>query len=178
MKLLAFASTLLLLSMNGPAWGAEVAPFGFAVGGATLDQVRTGLSAKTKVEHHGINKWTQGPMLRANGSGLGVEGLQSVVFIFDKNSRLVGVILDLPKPRYDDIRSYLKGKYTVLDEQAPFVGDRSVKLREGAVTIEASARHLSFQMEVSYTHDDLMKKFNVGSQVEQQQKHKSEESQF
>ncbi len=157
---------------------AEGAPFGLPVGVATLKEARASLGAKTRLEDSGFNKWSNGPMLKSNGSGLGMDGLQSALFIFNAQEKLVGVILTLPKHRFESIKSYLQGKYKLVSAQTPFVGNQSATFREGPVTIQASAPHMSFEMEVSYIHSELQAAFNRGSQAEQAQKQKSESEKF
>jgi len=157
---------------------ADVSPFGFVIGQATLEEVQQTLGSKTTLSNRGTNKWTGGPMLRAQGDGLGIEGLQEVLFIFDQNNVLMGVILMLPKNRYAEIKQYLSGKYTLMSEQAPFVGNQSAKFKEGEVLVEAIAPHMSFQMEVTYIHSSLLSAFNRGSEMEEQQKIEREEAQL
>lgn len=157
---------------------AEVSPFGLIVGQATLEEVQQTLGNKTKLTNRGLNKWMGGPMLRAAGDGLGIEGLQEVLFIFDQDNVLMGVILMLPKHRYEDIKRYLNEKYTLVSDQAPFVGNQSVKFKQGEVFVEANAPHLSFQMEVTYVHSRLREAFNSGSAQEVEQKQQQEGAQL
>lgn len=169
---------VLMLLLAPPTAFAEVAPFGLSVGSATIKEARTSLASKTRIEDGGFNKWSGGPMLKAEGAGLGIEGLESASFIFNAQEKLVGVILSLPKHRFDSIKQYLSGKYKLVSAQTPFVGNKSAKYREGPVTIEAGAPHMSFEMTVTYIHSELQAAFDRGSQAEEQQKQKSESSKF
>lgn len=157
---------------------AEAAPFGLPIGIATVKDVRNALSSKTRLEDNGFNKWSNGPMIKADGVGLEIEGLREAVFIFNAQEKLVGVILDLPKDRYDSIKSYLKSKYQLVSDQAPFVGNQVATFSEGPVTITADAPHMSFEMSVRYIHSELQSAIKKGSQQERQQKEKSESSKF
>jgi hypothetical protein len=155
---------------------AEVSPFGFTIGSASHADVRKGLAATTKVEDAGTNKFSNGPMLRADGAGLGFEGLQSALFIFNEKKILIGVLLTLRKHRFDAVTGHLDGKYRSVRRQIPFVGDKSVSYRDDDVTIEAEAPHLSFEMTLSYINDELMRQFKSQSAAEEQQKRKREGS--
>ncbi len=157
---------------------AQVSPFGFTIGEATMQDVQQSLSAKTKLSDRGLNKWTGGPMLRAPGDAFSIQGLQEVLFIFDQQKVLMGVILVLPKNRYSDVKAYLSDKYKIVSDQAPFVGNQLIKFEEGDVIIEARAPHMSFQMEVTYIHSSLMEAFNTGSALEVEQKEQREGAQF
>lgn len=157
---------------------ADPSPFGFTIGTATLTEVRKGLAGRTRLEDHGPSTWTGGPMLYADGAGLGIEGLERAIFVFDLHERLVGVAMDLPQARYDAIRSYLAGKYEWVEEKAPRVGDRSVKFRNGPVSITAHAPHLSFGMDVIYVHDDLDAAYRMRSLEDERRQDAVEREKF
>ncbi|WP_129776192.1 hypothetical protein [Peristeroidobacter soli] len=167
------AATILALLFLTTAQ-ADVAPFGVRIGVATLEEVRSVVGSKTRLTDVGINKWSDGPMLRAQGSELGIEGLQRATFIFDPGNKLVGVLLSLPNTRFDSIKSSLQEKYKLVDEKIPFVGNKSARFRDGPVSIEVKAPHLSFDMEVNYIHAELQAKFDQASQAEQAQQKKTQ----
>lgn len=168
----AAVAILALMFLN--AAQADVAPFGVRIGAATLEEVRKSVGSKTRLTDVGINQWTDGKMLRADGDGLGIDGLQQAMFIFDEGDKLVGVLLKLPQSRFDSIKSSLKEKYKLVDEKNPFVGNKSAVFQEGPVSIELTAPHMSFDMEVDYIHAALRAKFDEASQAEQAQKKKSQ----
>jgi len=155
---------------------AEAAPFGLPVGSATLQDVKQTLGPKTKLENAGLNKWSHGPMLKSNGAGLGIESLQSAYFIFSPQEKLIGVLLTLPKERYASVKNSLRSKYKLISAQEPFVGNQLARFRDGEITIEASAPHMSFEMELTYTHAELRALRDRMSQAEAAQKQKIERS--
>lgn len=155
---------------------AEAAPFGLTIGTATLQDVKRELAPRTRLENAGVNKWTYGPMLKSDGTGLGIEGLQSAYFIFTPEEKLIGVLLTLPKDRYASVKNSLRSKYKLISAQEPFVGNQLAKFRDGKVTIEASAPHMSFEMELSYTHENLRSLRDRKSQIEAAQKQRAERS--
>lgn len=157
---------------------AEVAPFGQSVGNATLKEVRESLASQARLEKTSTNRWTGGPMLNFSGAGLGIEGLQRAQFIFNEQETLVGVVLTLPKHRFDPIASYLRSKYKLISAQTPSVGNKLATFSEGAVTIEVDAPHMSFEMEVRYLHQTLLQAYKQGSEAEQTQKARSESEKF
>lgn len=167
----------LLLAFPLSIFGA-VAPLGFTVGKAKAAEVMAGIKGKTSVEEAGINKYSEGRMLKAGGSGLEIEGLQEVIFIFDKEDILVGTLMTMGKGSFEKVYGYMAGKYKVVNKNIPFVGNKYVKFKDGNVTIEINAPHMSFEMEVSYFDERLNKAFNTISQQESQQKKKRESSQF
>lgn len=153
-------------------------PFGLSVGNTSLSEARAQLSNQTRIEDAGTNKWSNGPMLKSSGAGLGLNGLQEALFIFTSDNTLVGVVLTLHKNRYADIKRMLSEQYPLISDQAPFVGNQLATYRQDDVTIEASAPHMSFQMEVRYLHRTLMEAFNQGSQQQQQEQQRRERSQL
>lgn len=157
---------------------AEVAPFGLAVGSATIRDVHAQLGSDTRLEDNGFNKWSDGPMLLSNGTGLGIEGLQNALFIFDTKETLVGVVLTLPKSRFDAITAHLKSKYKLVSSQIPPVGNKSATFREDAITIETVAPHLSFEMEVRYFHKTFTQAYTQRSQEEKTRKQQVEREKF
>jgi hypothetical protein len=151
---------------------------GFEVGVSTLDQVKATLSAKTKVEDRGTNKWSNGPMLGTDGSSYEIEGLNSVLYIFDEQKKLMGVVMNMNKARFKSIYEVLSGKYKVLSQQRPFVGNQFARFASSDGVIELDAPHLSFQMDVRYMRADLVQKFKAQSEDEAEKKRKKEGSQF
>ena len=78
------------------------------------------------------------------------------------------------KPIYE----LLSGKYKVLSQQRPFVGDQFARFESPGGIIELDAPHMSFEMDVRYLRSDLVQKFKDQSEVERQAKKKSEASKF
>lgn len=161
-----------MIAYSGPG------PFGLSVGGTSLAEARSELSSRTQVQDAGTNKWTLGPMLKASSSGLGLDGLQDTLLIFDADEVLVGAILTLQKSRYRDIKDMMSEQYQMVSDEAPFVGNQLATYREDDVTIEVSAPHMSFQMEIRYFHPTLMEAHDQGVQQQKQEQQRRESSQL
>lgn len=72
----------------------------------------------------------------------------------------------------------LSDQYIIISDEAPFVGNRLATFRKVDLTIEASAPHMSFQMEVNYFHRTLMEALNRGLKKEQQERERRERPQL
>lgn len=164
------------MAMFGQAVAVEkVAPLGFEVGKATLASVRAGVQGAVD---GGTNKYSGGPMLKSDGKGFGVDGLNEVTFIFDQGNVLCGVLMEMGKNRFDDIYGFLAGKYKVAEKRIPFVGDKYARFKVGKVTIDVNAPHLSFEMTVNYLTDDMLKTYKETQRRENEAKEKSEKANF
>jgi hypothetical protein len=173
--LIALATSASLLAIPAQA-GTPV--LGFEVGVSTVDQVTATLAKNTKVTNEGVNKWSAGPMLKTDGTSYEIEGLNSVQYIFDDQKKLMGVLMNMGKDRFDTVFQFLSGKYKVQTQQRPFVGNQFARFKTPDSVIEIDAPHMSFQMEVRYLRNDLLQKFNTQSQAEAATKKKNETSKF
>jgi hypothetical protein len=151
---------------------------GFEIGTSTAHQVSTTLAAQTTVIDHGVNKWSGGQMLKTNGSSYDIDGLQSVLYIFDEGNLLSGVVMTMDKSRFDSIYQFLAAKYKVQTQQRPFVGDQFARFKTTDGVVEVDAPHMSFEMDVRYLRKDLVQKFNRQSQAEASAKRQREASKF
>ncbi len=89
-------------------------------------------------------------MVSTDGSALGVEGVQSVLFIFDKSDVLAGVLVTMPKDPVGIFKT-LSTKYKVVSNRIDsFMKYGSARLEKGASVVDIDAPHLSFSMEVRY----------------------------
>jgi hypothetical protein len=156
---------------------ANVAPLGLELGVAGIEQVTTRLGDNPP-RQMGINAYSDGPMLESDGNGLDIEGLEKILFIFDNKNKLAGVVMTLSKHRFDDVYQFLSKKHTVKTRQIPFVGDRYVRMNQGASLVELSAPHMSFEMEARYLTNQLMAAFTKRSAEEEQQKRQTQSSKF
>jgi len=151
---------------------------GYEIGATTVDQLKQELSKKTKLESSGTNKFSGGEMFKTDGAAYDIDGLTSVLYIFDEQKKLAAVIMDMGKHRFDAVFQFLSGKYKVVAQQRPFVGNQYARFRPSDAFIELDAPHLGFNMEVRYIRNDLMQKFNAQSEAEAAAKKKSEASKF
>lgn len=168
----------LILFAALPAWAGNVAPLGLEVGVADLATVKAKLGGQTRLKDGGINKWTGGPMLKSDGEGLDVEGLQEILFIFGKDNKLDGVVMALGKERLKEVAAALRKKYQPVRENFPFVGDAWATYRQGNSLVKINAPHLSFSMEVIYLTKRLDDGFNRGSAAEEAQRRKTQAEKF
>ena len=105
-----------------------VSPLGYTLGSAHLFDVEKSLRRKSDVKPNGTNRYSSGPMLVAEGTGLGIEGLQSALFIFDSTETLVAVQMTLNKggfaEEFDRTYARLAAKYPLVKKTVPFVGNK------------------------------------------------------
>ena len=111
-------------------------------------------------------------------SSIDFEGLSEVATIFSADGKLVAVLATLPKDKFDYLNQVLSGKYKMINEQIPFVGNKSATYRDGGAEITLQAPHMSFEMSMNYINDDLMRALKQKSENEQRQKRQSEASQL
>lgn len=163
----------LILVMILPTFAyANPAPFGLQIGQASIKDMQ----AKYSADYSGINKYSMGKMFSLPVAKLGVKGLTEATAIFDKNEKLVAVLMTLPKHRFDSMYASLKSKYRVKSKQIPFVGDKKVIFKDGSTEITASAPHLSFKMSLNYINDDFYKSYLKASKAEQNREKQRETS--
>jgi hypothetical protein len=165
------------------ALATNAAPLGLELGIATLTQVKKDIGGRSALGDGGTNRYTGGPMLKGGGDGLGIEGLSNIVFIFDREQRLAGVIMTLPKGGMDDKNfnrtlDMLAGKYKLVQKQVPFVGNKSARLRLGESVVELDAPHLSFDMELRYLTDKFLTDFNARSQADETERRRKQAGQL
>jgi hypothetical protein len=171
-------SLAILAIVCSTAVHAGTAVLGFEIGVTTLDQLKQDLAKKTKLQSQGTNKYTGGEMIKTDGNGYDIDGLSGVLYIFDDQKKLSGVIMDMGKHRFDAIFQFLSSKYKVVAQQRPFVGNQYARFQPSDATVEIDAPHLGFEMEVRYIRNDLMQKFRAQSEAEAAAKKKSEAAKF
>jgi len=146
--------------------GNNAAPLGQEIGVATAKQVRDQIGSQTKLADAGTNDYSGGRMLEGDGAGLGVEGLQKIVFIFDPQEKLSGVVMTMDKGRFQAVLDALSKKYRLVQKQVPFVGDSYAKFKQGNSVVELQAPHMSFSMDIQYVSDGFLTAFNKKSAAE------------
>lgn len=153
---------------------ADPTVFKMELGKTTEEQ----LKSLYKIQHTGINKYSNGNMYSVPASSINFEGLQEITAIFDKKGVLLAVLTTLPKSKFNYLNQTLGGKYKRVSQNIPFVGNKSAIYRDGDTEITLKAPHMSFQMSMNYMRDDLIRAFNQQSEAERQQKQQSEASQL
>lgn len=181
MKRIACLLLLSALAVMGRAYAGpgNAAPLGLELGVATTSDVQREVGSMSQLADHGINKFTGGQMLSGSGSGLDVDGLSEITFIFDQNEMLVAVLMTLPKAgnrndppngNFKKTAKALASKYKLLEKRDPFVGDAYARFGQGKSIIELEAPHLGFNMSLRYVTVDLMAKFNKQTAAERSAK--------
>jgi hypothetical protein len=158
--------------------GGKRSPLGLEIGVADLATVKAKLEGQTRLTEAGINKWTQGPMLKSNGEGLDVEGLKEITFIFGQDEKLDGVIMILDKDRLKEVTAALGKKYKKVRENIPFVSDALALYRQGDSIVRVEAPHLSFVMQVLYLSNRLQEAFEKGSRAEEAERRRHQADKF
>ena len=123
-----------LLASREPS--ANAAPLGLEIGFANLAGVKHKLGGMTNLESIGTNEYSEGPMLRSSGEGLGVDGLSQLLLIFDKDNVLVGVVMTLPKAPKDVLQK-LSEKYQVVDNRIDAFMNNFNITKKGLFTVES-----------------------------------------
>ncbi|PHV08311.1 hypothetical protein CSQ96_06515 [Janthinobacterium sp. BJB412] len=156
----------------------QVQVLGVEIGSSSSQQVRAQLAKQTKVHDVGINMYTGGVQFKTDGVGYGIDNLSEVVYVFDREEKLGAVFMRFEKQRFDEIFSFLAGKYKVVGKTRPFVGDKAAQFKAKGVTILLIAPHLSFAMDALYIRDDMYQRFNVQTEQEMREKQSIEKSKF
>ncbi len=148
------------------------------LGVSTLEQVRKTASSTGKVQNNGTNTWTDGPSLVVHNGDFGIQGLQSVEYIFDASNKLAAVVMTVGKDRFDAIFDVLAGKYKLTKKVRPFVGDQYARFSTPDGLIEVDAPHLGFTMDVSYMTSAFYKAWTEGVKARQSHQRQQEKSKF
>lgn len=164
----------LALAMLSSSVFADPTIFGMELGKMTEKD----LKAMYNVNHTGTNKYSNGNMYSVPVSSINFEGLKEVTTIFSTDGKLVAVLTSLPKSKFDYLNKTLGGKYKLVSQKIPFVGDKKASYRDGATEITLDAPHMGFVMSMNYIRDDLMQAFDRQSQAEAQKKQQNEASQL
>lgn len=151
---------------------ADPAPFGLEIGKTTISEMKKQYRA-TKT---GVNKYTNGQMFSLNTAQLGFDGLKEATIIFDDKDKVSAILLSFPKQRFDTLHQSLRSKYHVVSSQIPFVGNKKVVMKNGKTEITLNAPHMSFDMDLNYISQSMMRKFEKMQALEAQKKRQSEQS--
>lgn len=162
----------LALALLSSSAFADPTIFGMALG----EMTEKDLKATYKVKHTGKNKYSNGNMYSVPVSNINFEGLKKVTTIFSTDGKLVAVLTTLPKSKFNYLNEALGGKYKLVNQKIPFVGNKKSIYRDGDTEVTLEAPHMSFNMSMNYISDDLMQAFNRQSQAEARKKQQSEAS--
>ena len=156
-------------------------PLGFELGYANIDGLKSKLADAAELSDAGSNEYSKGPMLRSDGSNLGIEGLKSALFIFGPDETLQGVILTLPRgPQHrgatGELAQTLSKKYKLVSKNfEPFLDHGNFRFEQGDSWIDIDSPHLSFEMTVTYATKKLLASYELSRmESEQTARQKSE----
>ena len=147
---------------------AEPNPFGLEIKRSTYKEVKAKYSGKNT----GINKYSQGKMYSIDCSQINIEGINSILAIFDIDKKLLAVITQFDKKKYDSLENSLSQKYSLISRKDAFVGDKYVKFKDDNTIIELNAPHMSFSLSLTYIHQDFNKMYSKIAADEEKQKAK------
>jgi hypothetical protein len=152
-----------------PAYAENAKPLGYEVGVASYETVYNSLKAKTQVNDLGLNKFTQGKVLKVSGSSFNIRDSGDISFIFDQEEKLSGVLMSLPKSGTSGDDYYYSGfyqsyndfqrKYTLVKQSLPVVGHLFAQFRKGESTIEMDAPEASETFDVRYLSPSFIQSY-------------------
>lgn len=149
-KIKATVFGLIAFTMSAVASAENAAPFGFELGVATLAEVKSDMKDS---RNEGTNPYSHGPMLRASGGG--VDGVQDVLFIFNPDQVLAGVVVTMNKDPVSTMKS-LQKKYKMTSNRVDsFMNKGNADFVKGDSVIKLEAPHLSFTQTVTYLTNNL-----------------------
>ncbi|WP_148211486.1 hypothetical protein [Thioalkalivibrio sulfidiphilus] len=157
---------LLLLAGGAKAETEAVTVLGLTMGQSTPKDVRDAFQG---VRQTGVNRYSNGPMLNTRGD-VGVRGVKETTFIFSEDERLVAVLIEMPKHRFEEIVDALGAQYELVRSQGlrSRVGNRSAEFRRGDVSIKLDAPHMSFDMSLLYAKEAFLARFDETQRREQE----------
>ncbi len=169
---LKFAVLAWMACIGCGAMAENASPLGLEVGVVTLTQVQKQIGSQTRLQSTGINKYSGGKMFEADASGLNVDGVKSVVFIFDQADVLAGLLVTMPKDPKSLVKTF-NGKYKLVNNKVDnFMNYGTAQFAKGDTVIDIDAPHLSFDMEVRYLSKRLRDAFMQQSNAETAAKQK------
>ena len=149
---------------------AEPSPFGLEIYKSTYKNIKNKYPGFDK----GVNLYSNGKMYSINCNNIDIKGIKSILTIFNTNDLLVGVIVKFQRYRYADLLSSLKEKYNLIENHSPFVGNKYAKFMSGETIVTIDSEHMSFDLEVSYIHNELEKMFITQSKKQEEQRKRNE----
>jgi len=154
---------------------ADVSSLGMTFGQTTYKQVK---SISSMLVESGLNKYSQGKMLKGLNPAWKIHGLQKTTLVFDKKEKLTAIIMTMNKQQFDRVLGFLKSKYQLVSKRIPFVGNKTATFRKENVTIEINAPHMSFNMDVVYSTNVFDRAYERIRNAKRRNKNQHEQSQF
>lgn len=147
--------------------------------GGELNVTTTGsMEKEIDAREVGLSAITNGKIYELSSNPFGVEGLKKVIYVFNKDGRLVGIQAELDKYSFENVNKALAKKYKVIESRVPYVGDKFVRYRTSDGAIALNAPHMSFVMQVTYLTQSFEKAVKAYNQTEENNKRRNEQSAF
>jgi len=171
---------LIFLLSTAPSFAAErAAPFGFQIGSDTLISSRTKAIEKGyRHQINGQNKYSGGLMLDVDVSSAQVNGVKTIILIFDLQEILQGVTFKTHKQHFFDFNGFMSQKYAPVKYRVPLVGNYYAEYHAPNAIIELNAPYEGFEMNILYASQELLSAFQRISKAEDKKQKKNEASQF
>lgn len=143
---------------------AEPSPFGIEINRSTYKDVKQKYSGTDA----GINKYSQGKMYDIDCRQISIEGIKSIRAIFNENEKLLALIATFDKYSYKSLVDSLSQKYKLVSKKDAFVGDKFSRFKADNTIVDLEAPHMSFDLTLSYIHNDFEKMYLDVAQEEKQ----------
>ncbi len=172
---------LAFLIVASTAHAGEPQPLGIELGASVAEVTKT--FHNHQLRDKGTNAYSNGPMLQMDGTGLDIDGLQTVLFVFDGESKMTALMMTMDaggmgKGNFEKVQSFLRKSYPLKSSDNPFVGNKHAVFETAASRIELDAPHMSFDLTVTYMTKVFFKAFREARQAEEKNKEQSEGSRF
>jgi hypothetical protein len=135
---------------------------GFVIDVSTVQQVQAQALRREMPLVEVAEPLTGGTELRlqegVQGQAHGDAELSSVVYLFDKNQKLAGVLMRIGQDRYVQAYEYLARQYHLAKNKEPQDSEASVRFQAPGVTIELAPPDADGEVRVLYLRDDFYQK--------------------
>ena len=145
----------------------EPSPFGVTIKKTTEEELKQKYSS---LNYIGINKYSGGKMYEVNPSQVEFDGVKSLTFIFSIDDKVLAVVADIEKNKHYKIFDMLSSKYKLIFKDDAFVGDKAAVFIDDNTKIDLVNPHLGFNLQLRYTHKDLITIIGQKSSEEKKQK--------
>jgi len=128
----------------------NVAPLGVEVGYTNLVGLKEKLGNIIKIDYKGQNEVSNGVMMFSDGLGLGLKELNSILFIFNRENILVGVVMEMKKDMESMNRQLLQQYTPITSDIDDSLEFGNVRYEKGDSFVEVDAQKESDFMELRF----------------------------
>ncbi|USR67155.1 hypothetical protein NFC79_21255 (plasmid) [Providencia stuartii] len=118
---------------------AEVSVIGIMINKAMKEDVERNYHIESK----------NGDLWELSRNEIQIEGVKKVEVIFESDY-VKAVWLTVDKGKFDYFFEALKGKYSLIKKDIPFVGNKYATFEKNGIAMWINAPHMSFEMDVVY----------------------------